>query len=372
MGHADWRQILLNQDVQKLWSELYRLVSIVRASRFARNDSSSICQSETNYDLTQELFLRLFEKGRFQYYIDVDLSNDEIEHEIVHIEILNLLVNHLRKHYPESYRLARRISTLLQESKRFRTFDNIGAGQGRRSARTSKNSATSRQAKLFRLYGLREWPPTKPVGDSGMFRELIASVPFRNRDTRCVGCARDSQIIISNDELEKLLIEIFQAIDSPADVRTMRSLALYKIPVQDFALTSVEAEFSYDQENRGQAREIADARKSPEEIAINHELDQQARERANAFICDLRKTVRDKPKRLLRMLQIAWHCYFDPEAPSQLQIAEMLGISDTVVSDYRKMFECEARKVGLAIEQGAAFNEAVRKILEEKIGHSQL
>ncbi len=44
------------------------------------------------------------------------MTNAEIELEIGQIELSNLLTAELRKRYPESYRLARRISTLAQTS----------------------------------------------------------------------------------------------------------------------------------------------------------------------------------------------------------------------------------------------------------------
>ena len=44
------------------------------------------------------------------------MSDYEIECEISQIELTNLLTAELRKRHPESYRLARRISTLIQSS----------------------------------------------------------------------------------------------------------------------------------------------------------------------------------------------------------------------------------------------------------------
>ena len=50
------------------------------------------------------------------------MSDAEIEAEISQIELTNMLTAELRKRYPESYRLARRISTLIQTSPIFQTI----------------------------------------------------------------------------------------------------------------------------------------------------------------------------------------------------------------------------------------------------------
>jgi len=83
-------------------------------------------------DLTQELFVALLSKERFQHYIDTAMTDAEIEAEISQIELTNMLTAELRKRYPESYRLARRISTLIQTGASFKRFDNIGNPEAHR------------------------------------------------------------------------------------------------------------------------------------------------------------------------------------------------------------------------------------------------
>ena len=60
-------------------------------------------------------------------------------------------------------------------------------------------------------------------------RRAIGNIPLlveQSRDTRMVGCTGDAQIVISNPELEKLIIRVFKAIDSPVDVRSLRSFVM--------------------------------------------------------------------------------------------------------------------------------------------------
>src|SRR5436190_11811584 len=122
-----WNDSLKTSDVNQIWVELHRIVSshpLVRASK-----SYGLLVEEGKYnaytDLTQELFVALLSKERYQHYLDTEMSNAEIEAEISQIELTNLLTAELRKRYPESYRLARRISTLIKTSKTFKRFDNI-------------------------------------------------------------------------------------------------------------------------------------------------------------------------------------------------------------------------------------------------------
>ena len=125
-GH--WVESLRSSDVNRLWAELHRIVSnhpLVRASRSAGLLIEEGASS-AHTDLTQELFVQLLTKARFQHYLDTSMTDAEIECEIGQIELTNLLTAELRKRHPESYRLARRISTLIQSSANFRRFDSSG------------------------------------------------------------------------------------------------------------------------------------------------------------------------------------------------------------------------------------------------------
>src|SRR6476661_5350549 len=141
-----WVESLKASDVNQIWLELHRIVSshpLVRASKQA-----GFLVEEGKYnaytDLTQELFVALLSKERFQHYLDTEMTNAEIEAEISQIELTNLLTAELRKRYPESYRLARRISTLIQTSKTFKRFDNI-------------DNVDIQRRLADRTYGLSEW-----------------------------------------------------------------------------------------------------------------------------------------------------------------------------------------------------------------------
>src|SRR5436189_3689536 len=221
-----WVDSLRNSDVNRLWAELHRIVSnhpLVRASRSA---GLLIEEGATSAytDLTQELFVQLLTKSRFQHYLDTEMTDAEIECEIGQIELTNLLTAELRKRHPESYRLARRISTLIQSSANFRRFDSNG------------NSEEQHRRLADRVYGLSEWPDSKRGRGSHEMEQRGHMISIRARDTRMVGCTGDAQIVISNSDLEDLIVSVLDAIDAPADVRTLRSLVMSRLPVMDIYL----------------------------------------------------------------------------------------------------------------------------------------
>ena len=104
-GPAPWREILISNDFGRLWRELQRLV---RSHPLTRASSRSLLIEEAKQglsghtDLTQELFVKLLSKARFQYYLDSVMQDADIEREIGWVEVTNFLSAELRKRRPES------------------------------------------------------------------------------------------------------------------------------------------------------------------------------------------------------------------------------------------------------------------------------
>lgn len=51
------------------------------------------------------------------------------------------------------------------------------------------------------------------------------------------------------------------------------------------------------------------------------------------------------------------------QGPSQLEIAELLGVSDSLVSDNRRLIEHELKKLKLTVEDGAVFSESLQRLV---------
>jgi hypothetical protein len=344
-----WVESLRCSDVSRLWAELHRVVChhpLVRASR-----SAGLLVEEGSHnaytDLTQELFVQLLSKARFQHYLDTEMTDSEIECEIGQIELTNLLTSELRKRHPESYRLARRISTLIQSSANFRRFD------------TSGMDDEPHRRLADRVYGLSEWPNDKPRRDSHDLEQRIHMIPVRQRDTRMVGCTGDSQIVIGNSDLEDLIISVLEATDAPVDVRMLRSLVMSRLPVMDIYLVPLGGD---DADDSGNQFEPVDGCDNPEQGLMRRESEREAANFVDGFLKSLHETVRGKVKQYNRMLGVLWHCYLSPDHSTQLEVASTLGVSDSLVSDYRRRIEQELRSLSFSeIEEARRFEMALRE-----------
>lgn len=351
-----WNESLKSSDVNQIWIELHRIVSshpLVRASKRA-----GFLVEEGKYnaytDLTQELFVALLTKERFQHYIDTEMTDAEVEAEISQIELTNMLTAELRKRYPESYRLARRISTLIQTSKTFKRFDNI-------------NNPEAHRRLADRLYGLADWKVEKMRRDVQEMDERVKAVSFHSRDTRMVGCTGDSQIVISNVELEKLIVRVFKAIDSPVDVRSLRSFVMSRLPIMDIHLVPVGGSGDSDDDDKVHF-EIADIRQTPEEDYLANEAEEGAAGFVDGFLLNLHKSVRGKAKQYDRMISVLWHCYLVSDSGTQLEVAEMLGVSDSLVSDYRKRIEATLQRLTFdGVNEARQFEKALKRKVREMI-----
>jgi len=344
-----WTESLKNSDVNQIWTELHRIVSshpLVRASKRA-----GFLVEEGKYnaytDLTQELFVALLSKERFQHYLDTGMTDAEIEAEISQIELTNMLTAELRKRYPESYRLARRISTLVQSSATFKRFDNVGNPEAHRRL-------------ADRLYGLSDWKVEKSRRDVQEMDERVKAVSFKARDTRMVGCTGDAQIVISNVELEKLIIRVFKAVDSPVDVRSLRSFVMSRLPIMDIHLVPVGG--PADEDDDRMQFEFTDHRGTPEDDLLKSEGEREAVGFVDDFLATLSRSVRGKEKQYDRMINVLWHCYLIGDTGTQLEVAEMLGVSDSLVSDYRKRIESNLQQLSFGnVNEARQFEKALKQ-----------
>lgn len=355
-----WVEILSDNDAEAVWAKLFRLVSRHSAIRnlFDPRSNGHDRPQELFTDITQDLFLKLHRKHRWQHYLDAGYSNAEIDHEMYHIEIPNLVSLLLRERHPEAYRMARRVSNLVQTSPEFRRY-RTGAASGQEGRRGKMT---------LKVYGLREWPDDKPIKPYQIMHGLIEDVCFRARDRRRAGRGGNSHIIISSNDLTELLVEIFSAIDSPADVRMMRSLVMSKLPIEDSSFVSIEAALAPDSTDSEPLKvDFADQRPTPEEIVLDNESMQQVEAISEQVLEKMRHAVRNKPNRYTRLARVAWHCYFDTSSPSQTSIAQMIGISNSLVSHYRKLFDNVVRGVDLDAEQYVPFIHTFSANLEASI-----
>ncbi len=360
-SQGSWKTGIENSDAHALWRALHRLVSVhplVRSALASQQSAANTAPSFSINDLTQDLYLLLLQKRRFDHYLVSQMSDAEIEREIFQIELTNLLIGNLRRRRPENYRIVRRVSGVLESDSHFRPFK-------RASGKHKDQPARYRQA-AEAVYGLRHWADDKPVKDSGTFNDLIANIPMRMRNRRRAGCTGETQVIVSNQELVELMMEILETIDSPAPLRVLRQLALAKLPVCDPEMMAIE-DNSDDSRSGRNYDQLVSTDASPEQMALRQEQEREARCAALAFLDHLDALTRSNARRTERLWRVLWHCYFDREEPSQLEIAEMVGISDSSVSDYRRKIEAEMRKLTFVPEQLRVFAEELDEQLRWRL-----
>jgi hypothetical protein len=152
--------------------------------------------------------------------------------------------------------------------------------------------------------------------------------------------------------VKRLICDIFSAIDTPVSIKTMRSLVMSKLSVQDCKLIPIDATSDGSRTSRIPLRaDPSDPRPTPLETLLAKEAIGQVECLAAILLRNLSEAVRNKPSRFRKIVEVAWHCYFDPSSPSQTSAAEKMGISTSLVSHYRQIFDAEVRNLNLGLEE---------------------
>jgi uncharacterized protein YlzI (FlbEa/FlbD family) len=333
---ADWLAFSRNRDASSIWSALSE---VVRKHPLVRNLSDAGTLSHA--DLTQELFLRLLTKNRFQHYLENGLTNEQIEAEIGRIELSNILTSDIRKRFPESFRLSRRISILLQDDADF-----------------VEKSAERRSRLSLRIFGLTDWSSEKPLRHYEEILERIRTVAVRSRDLRIAGRSADVQIVISNPDLKDLIKEVFITADSFMDVKTLRAAVLSRLSIIDASIVSMGGA---DPNGRLNEALIEDLRANPEAALLTTDGILALQRSVDTFLGKIKQAARGKIRQYNRMISILWHYYLSRQGRTQVEIADQLGISDSLVSDYRKRIETSLREMSLEELADARHFESVLK-----------
>ena len=360
MGIKDigWIETLTKNDVETLWSKLFHLISRHSSVRllYPPNECSTDLLRDNYSDLTQDLFLRLFEKQRWQYYLDHDYSDERIQQELYRIEVPNMITLLQRDMHPESYRIARRISDLIKTRAEFQHFS---------SASSSSNGLHNCNKMVLKLYGLSIWATDKSIKPESDLSELIKDVTFRTRDIRRTGRGGGSQVVISNEDLVQLIVDVFTAVDTPLAVRKMRALVMSKLSIEDSRVVSINAAMPASTNPYADLTylDVSDKRPTPLDDLLQKERSLQIEDLADDMLRVLKEQVRNKPNRYNKLLRVVWHCYFDPASLSQTSLARMMGISDSLVSHYRSIFDSFIRTLDLSIDEFILLNGALSRRL---------
>lgn len=68
------------------------------------------------------------------------------------------------------------------------------------------------------------------------------------------------------------------------------------------------------------------------------------------------------------MINVLWHCYLISDSGTQLEVAEMLGVSDSLVSDYRKRIETNLQQLSFnGVNEARHFEKALKRTVRDII-----
>jgi hypothetical protein len=91
----NWASLIKDTDAEPLWKSLHKLISSYLLAIELCHDRFEASPVDLSALLTQELFLELISKHRFERYIESGYTSAEIESELLAVEIPCLLLSRL-------------------------------------------------------------------------------------------------------------------------------------------------------------------------------------------------------------------------------------------------------------------------------------
>jgi hypothetical protein len=144
-----------------------------------------------------------------------------------------------------------------------------------------------------------------------------------------------------------------------------------RLPIMDIHLVPVGGSGESEDDDRAPF-EIADNRETPEEDLLRSEGEIEAIGFVDNFLICLNKSVRGKAKQYDRMLNVLWHCYLTSNGGTQLEVAELLGVSDSLVSDYRKRIEANLQQLSFSgVNEARHFEKALKQEVGKRIASTE-
>ena len=126
-----------------------------------------------------------------------------------------------------------------------------------------------------------------------------------------------------------------------------------KLMIEDCWFISLDAELTTASEHATEPQrvDLPDKRPTPLDSLLAKEMKQQIENVVESLLNKMREAVRYKTIRYSKLIDVVWHCYFNPASPSQTKIARLMGISDSLVSHYRNIFDDLIRGLPLSVDE---------------------
>ena len=80
--------------------------------------------------------------------------------------------------------------------------------------------------------------------------------------------------------------------------------------------------------------------------------------------------MRGKVKQYERVINIVWYCYLISDSGTQLEVADLLGVSDSLISDYRKRIESNLQTLSFnGVNEARQFEKALKTKVRDIISY---
>lgn len=316
---------------------LLELVNIVTRNKRVRRIMSRTLKG---LDSRDEFVEEIIQDLTVRVLSSMDVGTPDFEEKAISrisaIELPQLLNEFLKRELPERFRISKRIWKLVRKSSRFSV---LSPGGGNSVAYDGSN-----------LVGLSEWSVLKPVEldsfDSSNFRV--------SRNPRFIGRGGHSQLIISEANLEKLLVGILEFADGHVPLSRLKALVVSCLPLGDPGFVSL---------NELGVIWVGNTSDNPHEMLVRKEEMEGLREKELEFLMKLKKKCGIGTSNFNRVVQVLSLCVLSKPPLQRRQVAKRLRISTSLVSRDINLIREVCRS--LAIQ-----DEELRLLLKERLAKS--
>lgn len=316
---------------------LLELVDVVTRNKRVRRIMS---RSLRGHDSRDEFLEELIQDLTVRILGSMDVGKPDFEEKAISrisaIELPQLLNEFLKRELPERFRISKRIWKIIRKSDRFSV---LSPGGGESVAYDGSN-----------LVGLSEWSVLKPVDldsfDASKFRV--------SRNLRFVGRGGHSQLIISEANLEKLLVGILEFADGHVPLSRLKALAVSCLQLGDPGFVSL---------NELGVIWMGNTSDNPHEMLVRKEEMEGLREKEREFLMKLKKRCGTGASNFNRVVQVLSLCVLSEPPFQRRQVAKRLRISTSVVSRDITLIREVCRSLAL-------HDEELRLMLKERLAKS--
>ena len=330
-GHSDGNPINLSSGF------LLELVNIVtRNPRVRRIMSRSLSGRDSRDEFVKEIIQDL----TVRILGSMDVGKPDFEERAISrinaIELPQLLNEFLKKELPERFRISKRIWRIIRKSARFSI---VSPGGGDIVVYDGSN-----------LVGLSEWSDLRTVD-----LESFDPANFRvSRNPRFIGRGGHSQLIITEANLEKLLVGILEVADGHVPLSRLKALAVSCLQLGDPGFVPL---------NELGVIWTGNTSDNPHEMLVRKEDMRGLPEKELEFLMKLKKRCGASASNFNRVVQVLRLCVLSQPPFQRRQVAKRLRISTSMVS--RDITLIREVCTSLAIH-----DEELRLMLKERLAKS--